>query len=191
MNQPSSQFVELIEKLEHQQEGAVQEIVERYGSHILRVVRRHLGRHMRIRFDSEDFVQAVWATLFVKPTAFNHIETEAQLIAYLTQIAFHKVIDARRANTQAQSRDLHREISLSEPDLPVHMASASLTSPSQYLIADEELKKIEAELPPSLQWMIECRLRGMTFGAIAQQGGVHERTVRRVFERLRRRIAEQ
>ena len=73
--------------------------MDRYGNHILRVVRRHLGQKLRIRFDSEDFVQAVWATLFVKPSAFAHIENEAQLKAFLTQIAFHKVIDERRANT--------------------------------------------------------------------------------------------
>ncbi len=190
MSHETSQYVDLLEKLKNHEDGAVQEIVDRYGHHILRVVRRHLGRHMRIRFDSEDFVQAVWATLFVKSSAFQRIESEGQLIAFLTQIAFHKVIDARRANTRAQNRDLHRQVSIHEPSLSVHYAPASVTTPSEYLIADEELKKIQGELPASLQWMIDCRLRGMTFEAIAQQGGVHERTVRRVFERLRRRIAD-
>ena len=189
MSQQSSHFVEMIENLEHHDEGAVQEIVDRYGNQILRVVRRHLGRRMRIRFDSQDFVQAVWATLFANPCAFRHVENESQLIGYLAQIAFHKVIDARRANTMAQRRDLHREISLDGPNVAENSAPATIPTPSQYLIADEELKKIQAELPRSLQWMIEGRLRGMTFEAIAKEGGIHERTVRRVFERLRRRIA--
>jgi len=188
-NEPRT-FLELIENLEDQQDWAVQELVDRYGAHILRVVRRHLGQKMRIRFDSEDFVQAVWATLFVKPTAFEHIENEAQLKAFLTQIAFHKVIDERRANTMTQKRDLNREFSLNGPDAQNHQPPNTDATPSQNLIADEELQKIQAELPEKLQWMIECRLRGMTFQAIAEQGGVHERTVRRVFERVRRRISE-
>ena len=181
----------LIQQLEQHQDSAVQELVDRYGNHILRVVRRHLNQKLRIRFDSEDFLQAVWATLFVNPAAFRQIESEGQLVAFLTQIAFHKVIDARRANTQAQRRDLHREISLNQPNSVLNLAPSPLTTPSEYLIANEELQKIQAEIPQSLQWMIECRLRGMTFEAIAEQGGIHERTVRRVFDRLRRKIAEQ
>jgi RNA polymerase sigma-70 factor (ECF subfamily) len=190
VSQTSSNFEKLIENLEHQQEAAVQEIVERYGDHILRVVRRHLNQKLRVRFDSEDFLQAVWATLFVKPTAFSHIENESQLIAFLTQIAFHKVIDARRANTQSQRRDVHREISLDQPDSSENLTPANLATPSAYLIADEELQKIQAEIPQKLQWMIECRLSGMTFEAIAEQAGVHERTVRRVFDRLRQRMTD-
>lgn len=188
-NEPRT-FLELIENLEDQQDWAVQELIDRYGAHILRVVRRHLGQKMRIRFDSEDFVQAVWATLFVKPTAFEHIENEAQLKAFLTQIAFHKVIDERRANTMTQKRDLKREFSLNGREFENHQPPNTDATPSQNLIADEELQKIQAELPEKLQWMIECRLRGMTFQSIAEQGGVHERTVRRVFERVRRRISE-
>lgn len=190
VSEVGSNFQKLIENLEHQQEDAVQEIVDRYGNHILRVVRRHLNQKLRIRFDSEDFLQAVWATLFVKPTAFQHIETESQLIAFLTQIAFHKVIDARRANTQSQRRDMQREISLDQPASP-NFVPANLATPSAYLIADEELQKIQAEIPQKLQWMIDCRLRGMTFEAIAEQAGVHERTVRRVFDRLRQKITDQ
>lgn len=191
MSQKSSNFQKLIESLEQHQEAAVEELVERYGNHILRVVRKHLNQRMRIRFDSDDFMQAVWATLFVKPTAFQHIEDEGQLIAFLTQIAFHKVIDARRANTQSQRRDVHREISLDQPESSIQLTPAHATTPSAYLIADEELRKIQEEMPQKLQWMIDCRLRGMTFEAIAEQAGIHERTVRRVFDRLRRRIADQ
>ena len=188
-NEPPT-FSQLIENLEDQQDWAVQELVDRYGSHILRVVRRHLGQKLRIRFDSEDFLQAVWATLFVKPSAFAHIENEAQLKAFLTQIAFHKVIDERRANTQTQKRDLNREFSLNGMDSQAQQPRNADATPSQHLMADEELQKIQAELPQKLQWMIDCRLQGMTFHAIAEQGGVHERTVRRVFERVRRRIEE-
>lgn len=188
-NEPPT-FSQLIENLENQQDWAVQELVDRYGNHILRVVRRHLGQKLRIRFDSEDFLQAVWATLFVKPSAFAHIENEAQLKAYLTQIAFHKVIDERRANTLTQKRDLNREFSLNGMDSQAQQPRNTDATPSQHLMADEELQKIQAELPEKLQWMIDCRLQGMTFHAIAEQGGVHERTVRRVFERVRRRIEE-
>ncbi len=190
MNDDNLTFAELIESLEHKHERAVQELVKRYGRHILRVVRRHLGQKMRIRFDSEDFVQAVWATLLVKSTAFRDIENEAQLVALLTQIAFHKVIDERRAHTQVQRRNLNREVSLPAEGSHNPQAPMTETTASQYLMADEELERLQTEIPPDLQWMIDCRLRGMTFDAIAEQGGLHERTVRRVFAKLKRKIAE-
>jgi RNA polymerase sigma factor (sigma-70 family) len=185
-----SNFAELIENLEHNRDEAVQELVGLYGNHILRVVRRHLGRKMRIRFDSEDFVQAVWATLFVKSSAFRDIQNEGQLIAFLTQIAFHKVIDERRANTLAQRRNMNREVPLAGPDQRMNQAAAAEATPSEYLMADEELQKLNAEIPTEQRWMIDCRIQGMTYEAIARKGGVTERTVRRVFDRLRRKIAE-
>ncbi len=190
MSEDNLSFAELIENLEHKREWAVQELVKRYGRHILRVVRRHLGQKLRVRFDSEDFVQAVWATLFVKSSAFRHIESEEQLVAFLTQIAFHKVIDERRAHTQVQRRNLNREVALPTEGSVAPNAPVTETTASQYLMADEELERLQTEIPPNLQWMIDCRLQGMTFDAIAAEGGLHERTVRRVFERLRRKTAE-
>lgn len=190
MGDENPTFEEIIKNLEHDREQAVQALVERYGNHVLRVVRRHLGRRMRIRFDSEDFLQAVWATLFVKPTAFEHIQNETQLQAYLAKIAFHKVIDQRRANTLVKKRDQKREVTLPEPDLEDQRFVAELPSPSEYLIANEELEKLQRELPYNLHWMIECRLQGMTFEEIANKAGLHERTVRRLFEKLRRRMVE-
>ncbi len=184
-------FKELISHLESQQEWAVRELVERYGHHVLRVVRRHLGRKLRVKFDSDDFLQAVWATLLVKSTAFQDIETEDQLVKFLTRIAFHKVIDQRRAYTLAERRDMRREVPLPEhdsqfPDLPTPQST-----PSEYLMAEEDWELIQQEIPLELQWMIECRIEGMTYAEIADQAGLHERTVRRVFERLRRKIADQ
>lgn len=186
-----TKFAQLIEDLKNNEERAVEELVARYGPHIQRVVRRHLGRKMRIRFDSQDFAQAVWATLLVKSTPFGHIQTEPQLIAFLTQIAFHKVIDQRRANTLAQRRTLYREVSFYSEDFRSNQPDVFAETPSQFLIADEQLQAIQRELPADLQWMIECRMQGMTFVRIAKEGGLHERTVRRIFEQLKKRLETQ
>src|SRR4051794_13286523 len=76
---------------------AARRLHEGYGRHVLRAVRRHLPAALRPKFDSLDFTQAVWLSFFVGVTPARAFDTPDALAAYLTGMAFHKVIDAVRA----------------------------------------------------------------------------------------------
>ena len=84
-------------------------LVETYGPHILRVVRRSLSQDLRTKFDSIDFVQAVWASIFAEPTRLATFEQPEQLIAYLAAVARNKVVDEFRRRVQTQKFDVKRE----------------------------------------------------------------------------------
>ena len=68
-------------------------------------------------------------------------------MALFTQIAFHKVIDERRAHTQIQRRNLNREVSLPTEGSQTLNAPMTETTASKYLIADEELERMQTEIP--------------------------------------------
>ena len=59
-----SRFRELIALVRAGDQAASEALVHEYGSHIMRAVRRRMKRRMRDRFDSQDFAQAVWASVF-------------------------------------------------------------------------------------------------------------------------------
>src|SRR5262249_14283511 len=58
----------LMERIRAGSQEAARELCDRYGSHILRVVRRKLDKKLRSKFDSVDFLQSVWTSFFVNPS---------------------------------------------------------------------------------------------------------------------------
>ena len=58
------EFSALMEQIRDGSSTASHELVTKYGAHILRVVRQKLDKAFRPKFDSQDFVQAVWASFF-------------------------------------------------------------------------------------------------------------------------------
>ena len=61
----ATEFASLMRRLRDGSEEAAWELVERFSSSVQRVIRRSLNEQMRSKFDSIDFVQAVWFSLGV------------------------------------------------------------------------------------------------------------------------------
>src|SRR5438093_3787651 len=77
------EFTALMERVRRGSNGAAEELVARYGAHILRVVRAKLSKKLRPKFDSADFVQSVWASFFGGGSDIQEIRQEDGLAAYL------------------------------------------------------------------------------------------------------------
>jgi DNA-directed RNA polymerase specialized sigma24 family protein len=104
---------ELIASIREGSEDAAWRLIEIYGPHIQRVVRRHLDRRMRSQFDSIDFVQAVWASFFREPLHARSFSSPADIIVYLANTARNKVIEETRRRTRGRY-DVRREHSLDD-----------------------------------------------------------------------------
>src|SRR4051794_32985156 len=107
---PSFQL--LMERLRSGSSDAPHELLDRYGPHVLRVIRHRLDRRLRKEFDSLDFFQDVWKSFFEAPPPGRAFDGPDALIAYLAQVAQHKVIDAYRRRLQTRKHDRGREHSL-------------------------------------------------------------------------------
>src|SRR5689334_5255243 len=89
-------FADLIAQIREGSESAAWRLIELYGPHIRRVVQRHLDRRLRGKFDSIDFVQAVWASFFREPGQIRDFQTSTEIVEYLATSARYKVFDETR-----------------------------------------------------------------------------------------------
>jgi RNA polymerase sigma-70 factor (ECF subfamily) len=185
MSADRDEFKNLMQRVRDGSEDAARELLDRYGEHILRVVRRKLSRELRSKFDSVDFVQAVWASFFVGAPKQRDFDRPQALIAFLVTLAQNKVIDAVRQRMQSQKYNINRERAL---DGSVSADAAGLAAreptPSQVAVANDEWRRLLADLPARYQRMLELLRQGHTQKDIARELGVNEKTVRRVLDKL-------
>lgn len=177
-------FAGLMRGVAEGSEEAAWRVVEAYGPHVLRAVRRTLHEKVRRQFDSQDFVQAVWASLFAGRARFCRVESPQQLIALLTTIARNKVIDVVRQRTTTQKYDVDREVSSSHEQLASHLACDP--SPSQVAMARERWEQMLRDKPDHYRKIIQFRLRGDSYHEIADKLQLSDKTVQRVLGRLLR-----
>ena len=164
---------------------AVWKLIADYGPHIQRVVRRKLDRRMRSKFDSQDFVQMVWASVFRNPQGICSLEEPGDLIRYLAALGRRKVIDEYRRRIQKDTKyNVTREQSLDDSELAEHPADAEQLTPSQLAIAREQWEEFLRKQPERDRSIVQMRIGGATFLEISQQLGIHERTARKVISRL-------
>ncbi|MCE9557267.1 MAG: sigma-70 family RNA polymerase sigma factor [Planctomycetes bacterium] len=183
-----TEFKSLLRQVHQGSEAAAWTLVEIYGPHILRAVRRMLDQRLRKRLDSQDLVQAIWASVFAKPQRLLKLQQPEELIAYLAILARNTVIEESRRQTYAQKRAIGREVSLEDSTGagPAVNTRSRLPSPSQVAIAREQWERMCENQPTHYRQIIELRLHGETYESIGHELGLSERTVRRVLEQLLR-----
>jgi RNA polymerase sigma factor (sigma-70 family) len=177
-------FRKLMEQVKCGSDGAVERLLELYGDHIYRAVRRRLNQVLRSKFDSQDFVQAVWASFFAHRDDVSRFKTPEELIAFLARIASNKVIDECRHHMQTQKSNVNRERSLGHEGDQAGSLPASEPTPSEVAIANEQFARMTQGQPSRYKKIVELRANGETYEQIAERLGVNEKTVRRVLKKL-------
>jgi RNA polymerase sigma factor (sigma-70 family) len=177
-------FGELIAQIREGSEDAAWQLIEHYGPHIHRVVRRTLDRRLRRKFDSVDFVQAVWASFFREPAQIRSFQTPKQIVGFLAAAARYKVVDEMRRRLGTEKYDVARELPWddstvdSDPKVPVG------PSPEDIAIAREVWDRLISGQTTLHQEIVRLRFGGATFEEIAKKLDIHERTARKVMDRL-------
>lgn len=110
MNQEQSAFRTAIEQVCAGSEEAARHLIDDYGPHIQRVVRRKLNHQMRSKFDSEDFVQMVWISFFAEPTRIAQFEQPDELIRYLAGMAMNKLTQESGVVLRTKTQCLPRAV---------------------------------------------------------------------------------
>jgi RNA polymerase sigma-70 factor (ECF subfamily) len=183
---------DLIARAKTGDEGAFRSLLQRFEGDVRTVVRVRLPRSLRSQFDSMDFVQAVWQSVFTGYEQHLSQFTNARHFkGYLAGVARNKVMEEHRRRTQTLKYDLKREEPLyvrrGHRDLPREVV-ASDPSPSQDVQARDRFAQLVAGRSPLETQVIDLRRRGMTFEEIARETGLHERSVRRIIESIRQEM---
>jgi RNA polymerase sigma-70 factor (ECF subfamily) len=167
-------------------EDAARELLRRYEPHVRLVVRRHLPRLLRSRFDSLDFVQSIWKSFFrrvrTSPTALEGTEN---LVGFLARAARYKVIDEYR-KASSDKQDMRREESMWEGTELRELADRCET-PLEIAEAAEAFGRLREMVPENRRAILDLKAAGLSAAEIAERLGVSERSVRRVIENLRHR----
>jgi RNA polymerase sigma factor (sigma-70 family) len=184
MSDVPTEFQTLMQQLRAGSQEAASELAKKYGSHVRRAVRDRMRGELRPKYDSVDFEQQVWKSFFAEAHSLPDLQDPAQLISYLVGMARHKVADEGR-HLLTQKRDAQREVRIDEraAEAGPHPASRDPT-PSAVAVFHEELELLVSNQPPEVRRLVELKMQGMTNHEIAEALGVHERTVRRMTERL-------
>jgi RNA polymerase sigma factor (sigma-70 family) len=180
---------DLLQRVKAGDAEAGRRLVERYGPHILTVVRRRLDPRLRSKYDSEDFVQAVWASFFAyQPESL--LEDPEKLIGFLVSMARNKVVDAVRQRLQTLKYNANRERSLDGSVLPMeHELAARQPTASQVAVAREEWERLHEKLSDMERQILDLLLQGHTQEEIAEQLGISDRHVRRVIRMISLRMS--
>lgn len=180
-------FRQLLEQVREGSEEAAYQLVDQYGDSIRRAVRRVLNQKLRSKFDSLDFVQIVWGSVFRAPDFLERIERPEDLASYLITMARNKVGMEVRRRLQTEKYNVNRETPLERAASPQPADRwREQPEPVQEAIAREKWSQLLQDQSPRCQQILRLRSEGHTCQAIAQELDVDERTVRRILKRLQR-----
>lgn len=181
-------FQTLIRELQAGSNEAAWELVRFYGPHVQAVVSRRLNPSLRRSFDTEDFVQAAWASLFRVMPRLNELDEPKRFIGLLATIACRRLTNEVRRRTPVDPEKL--QVS-GETDTRKHSLADTQrgpdATPSEIAVARECWENIVGRLEPRHKEVIGLRMRGMTFKEIAARTGLNEKTARRIIERATKR----
>jgi RNA polymerase sigma factor (sigma-70 family) len=185
MAERDNDFHSLVCRVREGSEDAAWELVDQYGDSIRRAVRRALNERMRSKFDSLDFVQVVWNSLFRARDKLDRFDRPEELAAYLVTMARNKVGMEVRRRLMTEKYNVHHEQSLDQlrarggPDIPSRQAS-----PVDIAVAREQWDRLLQDQPPHYRQIIHLRLQGHTYQSISEIVHLDECTVRRFLKRL-------
>lgn len=182
----NTRFRELLNRVAAGDATAMPIIIEEYGSHIMRVVRRQISSRVRSQYDSEDFVQAVWASFFGHLSVVQRISTDDDFGAFLRRMASNKVIDAGRRAMNPAAPQVSEDGDLDHLSTQQGMSGSDATA-SQVAVAREEWEKLVANETDRAKQVLRLRESGATQGEIARLIGLSERHVRRILGRISRK----
>lgn len=166
-------------------EEAAWQLVEQYGERIRRAVRCLLNQRLRSKFDSMDFVQLVWSSLFRAKGNLDRFDRPEELAAFLMTMARNKVGMEVRRRLLTAKYNVNRETSLEAGGHGVQAeVLGSTPEPIEVAIARERWQGIVEERPEQHRLIIKFKLEGYTLQQIAEKLGISERTVRRFLHKL-------
>jgi RNA polymerase sigma-70 factor (ECF subfamily) len=168
-------------------EEAARRLYDCYVERLLTLARRRISHRLNSRLDPEDVVQSVFRTFFerVREGRF-HVEEKDDLCKLLVRITVHKTLRKIAVHTAAK-RDLNLELGQGkEAQERIQELLDREPSPEETAAFLDQLEHFFSSLRPQERQILEMRMQGYNNDEIAAKLGIkHDRTIRRVIERVR------
>jgi RNA polymerase sigma-70 factor (ECF subfamily) len=166
-------------------------VFERFTRRLIGLARNHLDSQFRHKIDPEDVVQSVFKSFFIR---YDEGALAAEgwdgLWGLLACIAVRKCADRVRYH-RAECRDLAREAQASTgAEEPWRDAVGREPTPDEAMVLAEAVEDLLRGLDGDERRIVELSLQGYETAEISETLGRAERSVRRVRERVRRRLEQ-
>jgi RNA polymerase sigma factor (sigma-70 family) len=175
----------MLENLSDGDPAAAERVFLAFEPYLRMVVRKKLSARLRVKFDSMDVVQSVWADVLrgFREAGWRFAD-EAHLRAFLVKVTRHRFIDQVRRHRTALARESPLG-ALAKADEPL----SPLSSPSELVQADELRQRMLALCSPAQREIVRLRMSGIPVAEIAIRTGLHVGSVHRSLQDLACRVA--
>jgi RNA polymerase sigma-70 factor (ECF subfamily) len=185
------QSANLLDRWRGGDQQAAEALFQRYVQRLIAVARSRLSTKLSRRIDAEDVIQSAYRSFFLGVRDGRYLfERGGDLWRLLVAITLHKLQHQVEVHT-AGKRSIKRERPIDSGDALAGIDTERLTrepSPLEAAAVIDELEWIMRGLEPLYRRMIELRLQGHSLEEIAADTKRSERTVRRVFERIKEEL---
>jgi RNA polymerase sigma-70 factor (ECF subfamily) len=183
-------FPVLMNRLRAGDEAATTQVFNRFAGQILALARRQLHGSLRPKLDPEDVLQSVFRSFFSRQRDGRlTVENWDSLWGILLVMTLRKC--GRRVQYyRAGRRDARREVSVEGGLLEERHAElfARDPTPSETAMLNELVGRVMRSLPEEDRAVLTLHLQGYTIAEIKARTGRAMRTVRRILDRIRRRV---
>lgn len=187
-------FRNLIERLQSGEDSAAQAIFERFARQLIAMTRKQFDHRLAHKVDAEDVVQSAYKSFFARHRDGKvTVENWNSLWKLLTIITMRKCAD-RVEYLRAEKRDINREVQeRGESDQPGawQLAMDREPLPEEAAILAETMEGLFRSVDVFERPILELSLQGYSVPEISNQLGRAERSVRRLRERIRKRLERQ
>ena len=172
-------------------EVTAREMFERFTFKLIGLARRHLDARLHHKIEPEDVVQSAYKSFFLRygEGALSNQGWQG-LWGLLTCITLRKCVERVRYY-RAERRDIYREpapLQAKEGPEPWLDAVSREPTPEQAAVLAETVEQVLRGLTADERAIFELSLQGYTTSEISEHLGRAERSVRRLRERVRKRL---
>jgi RNA polymerase sigma-70 factor (ECF subfamily) len=189
--EPHDSFAELTAGLRAGDQCAATEVFRRFAGHLIALARTELDTRLRCKVDPEDVVQSVYRSFFCRYQAGQFDLTNwDSLWSLLTVITVRKCLNRVR-HYRTQRRDVKTEVEPAAGGDDREGLSEAIDcepTPLEAAVLAETVEQMMRGLESNDRSIIELSLQGYTAPEISARLGLAERTVRRVRERVKKRL---
>jgi RNA polymerase sigma factor (sigma-70 family) len=177
-------FEHLLQSVREGSDEAAAELVRRYGPWMRKVVANKLPQELRRQFDSSDFTQTAWSSIFANRSEFGRFHSPHEFLRYAAKLAHNKVAIEARRRLFGKAHDMRQERTFSDVRVDIDLEPCLQTpTPSQEAMAGERWSGMIANQSPDYRSVLELRREGRTFGEIAEHLSLSESHVRRLYRK--------
>lgn len=178
----------MLERLAAGDPAAAQELFERFSRRLVRLARSRLSERLRAKVDPEDLVQSAFRSFIKRQSLrrfdFANWEDVWSLLVVFTLRKLTRQVDIYKS----AGRSLDREHPL-DGDLDSYRAIARDPQPEEAAILADLVEQVSLKLDTQERNVFLLKLEGRTNLEIATTVGVGERTIYRILDTLRDRLA--